>query len=80
VPADGTGARLAEIEPPRDVDLLEIELEQGITRDRLDHSPPPLAATTARTMALAGGSPITTAAGSAAATTRTGRFSAAGAR
>jgi hypothetical protein len=39
LPADGTGARLADIEPPRDVDLLEVELEHWINRDRLDHSP-----------------------------------------
>jgi hypothetical protein len=37
--ADGTGAGLADIEPPRYVDLLEVQLEQWIMGDRLDHPP-----------------------------------------
>ena len=36
--ADGAGARLADVEPPRDVDLLEVELEERVTRDGLDHA------------------------------------------
>jgi len=35
---NGTGARLADIEPPRDVDLEQVELEHRVTRDGLDHA------------------------------------------
>jgi hypothetical protein len=36
--ADGPSATLADIKPPRRVDLLEVELEKRVTRDGLDHS------------------------------------------
>src|SRR5216683_7629575 len=38
LPADGTGAGLADVEPARDVDLHEVELEERVARDRLDHA------------------------------------------
>src|SRR5262245_15448284 len=39
VSANGMSAGLADLDPARHVDLLEIELEQWIVRDRFDHPP-----------------------------------------
>jgi hypothetical protein len=36
--ADGTGAGLADSGPPRNVDLLQAELEDRAPRDGLDHA------------------------------------------
>jgi hypothetical protein len=36
--AEGSGPRLPDVKPKRDVDLLEVELEERILCDRLDHS------------------------------------------
>jgi hypothetical protein len=39
--AFGTGAGLADVQPPSNVDLLEVEVEEGIVRDGLDHAADP---------------------------------------
>src|SRR5260221_13903298 len=56
---DCARATLADIEPPRDIDCPEVELEERVIRDGLDHAANAASATPPQTRALMDGSSVT---------------------